>query len=121
MEKMTKKEMFAHIAQALANEAEVVDFCAKEIKALEARAEKAKERAAKKAQEADELTEAIYAVLGDEPMTLADIVDALGREDVSAAKVNPRARKLAEAGRVERVEVAKAEGRGKLVAYKLVG
>ena len=121
MEKMTKKEMYAYIAGQLAENAEVVAFCNKEIAALDARAVKAKERAAKKAAKSDELTEAIAAVLGEEAMTLAQIVEALGREDVTAAKVTPRAKKLVDAGRAEKTEVAKTEGRGKLVAYKLAG
>lgn len=115
MEKMTKKETLAYIADKLAEDEIVTAFCAKEIAALDAKAAKAKERAAAKAKEADELTDAIAAVLTDEPMTLAEIVEALGREDVSVNKVSPRANKLAEAGNAVKCEV-KVDKR-KLVAY----
>ena len=119
MEKMTKKEVLAYIAEKLAGDEIVTAFCDKEIKALDAKAKKAKERAAKKAAEGDALMEAIAAVLGAEPMTLAEIVEAVGIEGVTPGKVTPRAGKLVEAGRAVKTEVAKAEGKGKLVAYKL--
>ncbi len=118
-DKMTKKDYFNMIAEAMADNADVVAFCNKEIAALDNRAAKAKERAAKKAAEGDALMEAIAGVLTNEPMTLAEIVEALGIEGVTPGKVTLRAGKLVEAGRAVKTEVAKAEGKGKLVAYML--
>ena len=117
MEKMHEKDFYNKIATVMANDAEVVAFCEKKIAALEDKAMKAKARAETKAKTPDELTEAIKAVLTDEPMTLAEIVEALGREDVTVNKVSPRASKLAEAGKAVKTEV-KVDKR-KLVAYML--
>ena len=117
MEKMHEKDYYNKIAKVMADDADVVAFCEKKIAALEDKARKAKARAEAKAKEADELAEAIYEVIADEPMTLAQIVEALGREDVSVNKVSPRANKLAEAGRIVKTEV-KVDKR-KLVAYML--
>ena len=118
MEKMTKKEMFAYIAEKMAGDEKAVKFCEKEIKALDAKTAKAKERAAKRAAEGDELREAIYEVVGDEPMTLAQIVEALGIEGVTANKVSPRANALVDAGQLEKTQVA--DGKRRLVAFKRV-
>ena len=116
MEKMTKKDYFNMIANAMADNADVVAFCEKEIAALDAKALKAKERAAKKAAEGDALMEAIAEVLDETPKTLAEIAALVG-EDVTPNKVSPRAKKLVEAGRAVKTEVAKPEGKGRLVAY----
>jgi len=116
MEKMTKKDYFNMIADAMADNADVVAFCEKEIAALDAKALKAKERAAKKAAEGDALMEAIAGVLDETPKTLAEIAALVG-EDVTPNKVSPRAKKLVEAGRAVKTEVTKPEGKGKLVAY----
>ena len=117
MEKMHEKDYYNMIAETMADNADVVAFCEKKIAALDAKAQKAKERAAKKAAEGDELMEAIANVLTDEPMTLAEIVDAVGADGLTPNKVSPRAKKLVEAGRAVKTEVAKPEGKGKLVAY----
>lgn len=119
--KMTKKDYFNMIKDAMADNADVVAFCEKEIAALDNKAVKAKERAAKKAAEGDALMEAIAAVLGDEPMTNADILEAINEEDVTVNKVAYRTNALVKAGRAVKTEVtvpAEDGGRArKLVAY----
>lgn len=101
---------------------EVVEFCDKQIAALDHKAEKAKERAAAKRAESDELTNAIAAVLTDELQTIAEITKAVGREDVSVNKVQARLSKLA-AAEVAVKDTIMVEGKdGKKasrVAYKL--
>ena len=118
--KMTKKDYFNMIKDAMADNADVVAFCEKEIAALDNKAVKAKERAAKKAAEGDALMEAIAAVLGNEPMTNADILEAID-EDVTVNKVAYRTNALVKAGRAVKTEVTvPAENGGKarkLVAY----
>lgn len=119
--KMTKKDYFNMIKDAMADNADVVAFCEKEIAALDNKAVKAKERAAKKAAEGDALMEAIAAVLGDEPMTNADILEAINEEDVTVNKVAYRTNALVKARRAVKTEVtvpAEDGGRArKLVAY----
>lgn len=112
MEKKTKKEMWTSLLEIedVAKDENLVAFIKKEIESIDKKAEKAKERAAKKAEESDSLKEEIYAVLEaseeSEFTPIADIVAAIGREDVTPAKVTARLTKLVEAGRVIKQEIS---------------
>lgn len=104
---------------------DVIAFCEHEIELLDKKTAKAKERAAAKKAEGDELTEQIYNVLSsDEFMTIPEIVKALGDEDVSAQKASYRLRSLVEANRAEKTEITVAGSDGgkasKRVAYRLI-
>ena len=104
---------------------DVIAFCEHEIELLDKKTAKAKERAAAKRAEGDELTEQIYDVLSsDEFMTIPEIVKALGDEDVSAQKASYRLRSLVEANRAEKTEITVAGSNGgkasKRVAYRLI-
>ena len=104
---------------------DVIAFCEHEIELLDKKTAKAKERAAAKRAEGDELTEQIYNVLyDDEFMTIPEIVKALGDEDVSAQKASYRLRSLVEANRAEKTEITVAGSDGgkasKRVAYRLI-
>ena len=118
--KMTKKDFYTLIADAMADNADVVAFCEKEIAALDHKAEKAKERAAAKAAEGDALTDAILAVLTEEAMTNAEILAKLDGEGLTVNKVAYRTNKLAQDGKAVKCEVTVADDNGKnrkLVAY----
>ncbi len=123
MEKMTRKDYFNMIANAMADNADVVAFCNKEIAAIENKAAKARERAAAKAAEPDILMDAVYGVLTDEPMTVADIVAAIGIDGATPGKVANRASRLARDGKVVKTNVSVTNEDGgkarKLVAYVL--
>ena len=104
---------------------DVIAFCEHEIELLDKKTAKAKERAAAKRAEGDELTEQIYDVLSsDEFMTIPEIVKALGDEDVSAQRASYRLRSLVEANRAEKTEITVAGSDGskasKRVAYRLI-
>ena len=122
---MTKREMYEVIANVFENgvadieaevATEVVAFTEKEIAALDRKNAKAKERAAERRAASDELTEAIFAILGETPMTVNDILAALDGENLTPAKIVARATKLVKAERVVKVEVKTVDGR-KLVGY----
>ena len=104
----------------------IIEFCENEIALLDKKADKAKERAAAKKAEADELMDKVYAVLSDtEFMTRNAVMDALGDmpEDVSIAKVGARLTKLVGAQKVEKAEqtVANAEGKkSKVMGYRKI-
>ena len=106
--------------------AKIIEFCENEIALLDKKADKAKERAAAKKAEADELMEKVYAVLSDtEFMTRNAVMDALGDmpEDVSIAKVGARLTKLVNNQAVEKSEltVANAEGKkSKVMGYRKI-
>lgn len=105
--KVTKKEMFNFIAEALADNAEVVEFCNKEIALLDKKAEKAKERAAKKKAEGDELKDVIQSVLTAEPQVAADVVETLVGMGVetTVGKVIYRLNALVKEGVAEKEDV----------------
>ena len=124
MEKKTKKQMFEEvIAMAKAEDrVDIIEFAEKEIAALDKKAAKAKETAAKKRAESDELMEVVKSVLTDEFQTLPDILTQIEGEDISGAKVTARLTKLVKAGEVvkEEVSVENAEGKkSKRMAYKV--
>lgn len=107
--------------------AKIIEFCENEIALLDKKADKAKERAAAKKAEVDELMEKVYAVLSDtEFMTRNAVMDALGDmpEDVSIAKVGARLTKMVNNQTVEKSEltVANAEGKkSKVMGYRKLG
>lgn len=104
---------------------DVIAFCEHEIELLDKKTAKAKERAAAKRAEGDELTEQIYNVLyDDEFMTIPEIVKALGDESVSTQKASYRLRSLVEANRAEKTEITVPGADGgkasKKVAYRKI-
>lgn len=120
--KMTKKEMFEKIMAAMTADAEVVEFCEKEIAALDKKAAKAKEAAAKKREEADELLEVVKSILTHDFQTLGDIAAQIEGEDVSVQKIAARTRKLVDCGYAvkEEVSVVGADGKkAKKMAYRI--
>ena len=114
MEKITKREMFEAIKETFEtgsckfDAATVMAFCDKEIASLDAKAAKAKERAAAKKAEADELMVQVREALTDEFQTIADIAAAVAEvnADATVSKVTYRLTKLVEAGDAEKTDVA---------------
>ena len=138
MEKITKREMFEaikglaesgalHMAdfnEAISDSA-VADFCANEIALLDKKAVKAKERAATKRAEGDELTAVVRAAMSTEEFEpIADIAARIEGEDVTVSKITYRLGQLVKNGEAEKtqIEIAGSEGqkKRKVVAYKLV-
>ena len=120
VKKVTKKEMFTEIKAVLETvegSEELVAFVEKQIEALDNEAAKAKERKAMKAAE-DTLQDTVASLLTDEFKTAEAIVDAIGDEEVSKAKVVNRLSKLIADG-VAVKEQTKVGDR-KVVCYKLV-
>lgn len=100
----------------------IVAFCDKEIATLDTRAEKAKERAAEKRAEGDELQAAVLAALTDELASRQEITDRIEGEDVTLAKVGYRLTALVKQGLAVKEEIAVTgeDGKSKKVAaYRL--
>lgn len=96
-------------------------FCANEIKLLDKKAAKAKETAAAKKAEKDELCNIVEAVLTTEFQTRNDIAAQIEGDDVTVAKVGYRLTKLVELGLAEKTEVSVPGPDGKarkVVAYR---
>jgi hypothetical protein len=131
MEKITKRAMFEAIKETFEtgtckfDAATVMEFCDKEIAALDSKAAKAKERAAAKKAEADVLMEQVKGVLTDEFQTIADIATAVAgvNPDATVSKVTYRLTKLVESGDAEKTQVTIPGAEGskarKVQAYKL--
>ena len=126
MEKITvtKREMYEAIKAAVENGSAtfgenvtaemVVEFCDKELAALSRRAEKAKENAAKRKADGDEMTNAVLCALSTEEfMTLAAVVENTDHADVTTGKVQYRLKVLVDSGRAVRGEVVLTSEEGK--------
>lgn len=137
MEKITKREMYEALITlattgVLAYEGEdgrveimgdeLKAFAENEIELLDKKAAKAKERAATKRAEGDELTAAVRDALSDEFESIADIAARVEGADVSVAKVQYRLGQLAKNGEAEKSELTIPASEGgkarKLVGYR---
>ena len=126
MTKITKREMFEaikglaesgalHMAdfnEAISDSA-VIAFCNNEIALLDKKAEKAKENAAKKKAEGDELTDAVLSALNEDFATIAEITSWIEGEDVTQAKVSYRLTQLCKAGKAVKEQITVDGGEGK--------
>lgn len=122
--KMTKTMYFEEIkaiveAADVENKEDLMAFIDKQVELLAGKAAKAKERAAAKKVEGDELREVVLAVLTDELQTIDVIASQIEGEDITKAKVTARLTQLAKAGMAVKEPVANADGKGKVMAYKL--
>ena len=115
---VTKRELYTAIREIFENTETsigditpdmVIEFCDKEIAALDRRAEKARENAAKRKAEGDDMTEAVYAALTDEFATIAAITLATDFEDVTVGKVQYRLKTLVDSNRAEKQEITVEE------------
>ena len=108
---MTKKDFYEVIKTTMADNAPVVEFCEKEIAALDRKAEKAKERAAAKRAESDTLVEVVAEALNTEefePMAvIVERVNAVeGYEEVTGSKLVSRMAVLINEGRAEKSKIS---------------
>ena len=100
------------------NKEGAIDFINKQIEALAAKAEKAKEKAAKAKAEGDELRAIVEVILTANAQPIDDIVAQIESEDVTKAKVTARLTALVNAG-IAKKEPVKVGSR-KVMAYSLV-
>lgn len=111
------REMVLAAVEDQAQQDELIEFIDKQIETLEKRKVAAAERAEKKKAESDAMTDAILAQIGDELITVDEIVVALDSEEVTRNKVTARLGKLVKAGTIVK-EAVKVDG-NKRMAYRL--
>ena len=121
--KMTRKEVFEAVREVLVNidvedKEELIEFVDKQIKMIDAKAEKARERAAAKRQAGDELRATIKSVLTDEYQSADEITQRVAIEGVTRAKVIARLGQLVKLGEVEKAD-AKTEDNRTFKVYRL--
>ena len=99
----------------------VIEFCDKEIAALDSKTAKAKERAAAKKAEGDALRDVVLQVLTDEFQTIDEVTAQIEGEDVTKGRITNRLSALVKEGLAERgqVTVGDAGAKRKISAYKL--
>ena len=122
-EKMTKTKWFEEIKEVLMaaeckHQEEMIEFIDKQIELLEAKAEKAKERAAKTKAEGDALRDAVEALLTGEFQSADEITAQLEGEDITKAKVVARLTQLVRAEIADKEQMKDSSGR-KVMFYKL--
>lgn len=124
--KITKTEYFEMIKAELVNiegKEDLIAFVDTQIEQIAAKAQKAKERAAEKKADGDELRESVRQVLTSEYQNIDAIMGSLEETgldmtDISRAKVSARLTQLVKAGMVEK-EQQKAGDR-KTMHYRLI-
>lgn len=111
---MTKKDMYALIAEMCADNPDVVAFCENEVAKLDAKAAKAKERAAQKRKEGDELYAAVVSVLTAEPQTRDAVFAQIEGEGLTVAKIGARLSQAVKNGDAVKT-TEKVEGKSKVM------
>ena len=116
--KVTKAQKYEMIEEILntvdgENIDMLIEFVQKERAALANKAAKAKEKAAEKKTEIDELGNIVLSVLNGEPKTRDEVFALVEFEDATLAKVGARLTKLVDAGLVVKSEVKATTASGK--------
>ena len=130
MEKKIKKKDYYTMLKEIVEESkdieteiskeELLEFINKQVASINAKAEKAKEKAAEKKANGDELREVVQSVLTEEYQTIDNIVSQIKGEEVTKAKITARLTSLVKAGLATKSDI-KNEETGKIQkAYKLI-
>ena len=125
--KITKKDFYGALIELVEgmetvgvyDAKDVKEFLEKQVAQIDAKAAKAKERAAKAKAEGDELTKAVEAVITGKFQTADAITEQVDFEDVTKSKVVARLTKLVAAGKV--VKEQRKVGDRKAMCYKIFG
>ena len=132
--KLTKKDFYAAIKEFIVmseetkvgnlDAEEVIAFIDKTVEQIENKAAKAKEKAAEKKNEGDEIFKAVVEALTEELQTIDVITEAVvaatGDEEITKSKVTARLTKAVNADMARKEQVKKNAGK-KVMAYALKG
>lgn len=122
MEKTTKTQWFDILAGIVEksdyeDKAGALEFIERQKELLANKAAKAKEKAAEKKAEGDELRAAVEAVLTNEPQTIEAILAQIEGEDLTKAKITARLTSLVNNNIAVREEIK--DGSRKIKAFRL--
>ena len=127
--KITKKEYYAMLKEIVEeskdieteiSKEELLEFINKQIASINAKAEKAKEKAAEKKANGDELREVVQSVLTDEYQTIDTILSQIEGEDITKAKITARLTSLVKTGLATKTDLRNEETNKTQKAYKLI-
>lgn len=127
--KITKKDYYAMLKEIVEeskdieteiSKEELLEFINKQVASIETKAEKAKEKAAEKKANGDELREVVQSVLTDEYQTIDTIVSQIEGEDITKAKITARLTSLVKAGLATKTDLRNEKTNKTQKAYKLI-
>ena len=121
--KITKAEVLAIIAEAMADNEDVVAYCENELMLLENKKVKAKERQDAKRAAGDELQAAVLSVLTADPQTRDEILAKFENEDgeLTVGKIQAKLNNLVKFGQASKTEVKTEDGKKKTAYTVFVG
>lgn len=111
--KLTKKEILTGIMNGTLDHDTIVDFCTKEIAALDRKADKAKERAAEKRAAGDDLLNVVANALTEEFATRDEITARVNDPEATVGKVGYRLTSLVKSGVAQKAEAITKDEDGK--------
>ncbi len=127
--KITKKDYYTMLKEIVEeskdieteiSKEELLEFIDKQVASINAKAEKAKEKAAEKKANGDELREVVQSVLTKEYQTIDAIVNQIENEKITKAKVTARLTSLVKAGLATKSDLRNEETGKTQKAYKLI-
>ena len=121
--KMTKKDYYEMLKTTVEgieveNKEDLLTFIDRELELIENKSVKAKERAAEKRAEGDELRAAVKSILTTENQTIDEIFGQIEGEDLTKAKIVARLTQLVKAGEAKKEEVKSEDGK-RIMVYAL--
>ena len=122
-DKLTERDIYNQMIEGTIDHETLAEFAAKKIAQLDKRNASAQKRAAAKRAENSGVVDAVYALLGSEPMTRDAVAQAYGGE-LSVAKIGAKLNALVADGRIQKtnIKVAGADGKtSSKVAYFVEG
>lgn len=126
--KITKVEKLTMIRDILAGDGYtevteeaimLIDFVDEQIEQIQAKAEKAKQRAAEKRAEGDALRNTIQSLMTNEWQSIDEIFNQIEDEEVTRSKITARLTQLIKAGVIEK-DSQKSETGNKQMVYRLI-
>lgn len=121
--KLTKKDYYEMLKTTVEgieveNKEDLLTFIDRELELIENKSVKAKERAAEKKAEGDELRAAVKAILTIENQTIDEIFGQIEGEDLTRAKIVARLTQLVKTGEAKKEEVKSEDGK-RIMVYAL--
>ena len=121
--KMTKKDYYGILKTIVEgieveNKEDLLTFIDRELELIENKSVKAKERAAEKRAEGDELRAAVKSILTTENQTIDEIFGQIEGEDLTRAKIVARLTQLVKTGEAKKEEVKSEDGK-RIMVYAL--
>lgn len=111
--KITEREIYNSILNGTVDQATLCEFAEKKLAQLDKRNASAQRRAAAKRAENSGIVDAVYALLGSEPMTRDAVAEAYG-DELSVAKIGAKLNALVADGRIQKTNIKVAGADGKI-------